>query len=637
MKGLFAALFASLTLVAGLPLTADPAPDAPPDPARIAFTVSMPRPETHTFQVEMRCEGLRDEAVELKMPAWSPGDYVILDYAKNLGRFEARDSSGRALKWEKTAKNVWRVATGGASPFTVTYNVWAMGSSIAESSLDERQAFLSPTSLFLHPAGRIGTPVTVTVTPREGWPRISTGLAPVKGRPGSFSAPDFDILYDSPILVGDQEVLSFEVNGIPHTFEGRDLGKLDRVRFTADLKAMVNAATNLMGDIPYERYAFISIGPGGGGLEHLNSQLITFDAAKMADPVEYRRTLRFIAHEYFHHFNVKRIRPIALGPFDDDRENYTRMMWVSEGFTVYYEDLLLVRNGFTTREEYLERLGQGLSAYESSPGRRFQSPADSSFDSWFGYFDRNEHLRNTTVSPYDSGLVLALLLDFRIRHETRNRRSLDDVMRTLYRTYAKEKGRGFTDDEFRRVCEGVAGVPLAEIFDRYVATTDEIDYERYLAYGGLEVADEAGPGGGDLGADLEERNGKVVVTRVGIGSELPSRDRAQADEILAVDAVHGDVAQLRELLSGRRPGEVVKILVSRLRTVRELNVTLGAEIRAELSPPASPGVHVPSVLHLRKLADGRVGSGGSSVPPPAPSRRRPPLRASAPAAITPPQ
>lgn len=575
MKNLSAALLASLTLLAALPLTGAPAPGAPTDPIRVAFTVSMPRPDTHVFNVEMRCEGIRDEEVELKMPAWSPGYYVILDYAKNVGHFEARDSAGRSLPWKKTSKNAWRVATGGASPFTVSYDVWAMGSSIAESSLDERQAFLSPTSLFLHPAGRIGTPVTVTVTPREGWPRISTGLAPAKGRPNTFTAPDFDILYDSPILVGDQEVLSFEVNGIPHTFEGRDLGKLDRVRFTADLKAMVTAATDLMGDIPYERYAFISIGPGGGGLEHLNSQLITFDAAKMADPVEYRRTFRFITHEYFHHFNVKRIRPIALGPFDYDRENYTRMLWVSEGITVYYEDLLLVRNGFTPREEYLELLGRGLSAYESSPGRRFQSPSESSFDSWFGYFDRNEHLRNTTVSPYDSGLVLALLLDLRIRHETRNRRSLDDVLRTLYRTFAKEKGRGFTDEEFRRVCEDVAGVSLAEIFDRYVATTDEIDYARYLAYGGLEDAGEATPGGGELGADLEARNGKVVVTRVGIGSGASLAGLSSGDEILAVDAVRVDAAEPRELLSGRRKGETVKLLVSRHGSVRELNVTLG--------------------------------------------------------------
>ncbi len=243
----------------------------------------------------------------------------------------------------------------------------------------------------------------------------------------------------------------------------------------------------------------------------------------------------------------------------------------------------------TPREEYLERLGLGLSAYESSPGRRFQSPAESSFDSWFGYFDRNEHLRNTTVSPYDSGLVLALLLDFRIRHKTRNRRSLDDVMRTLYRSHAKEKRRGFTDDEFRRVCEDVAGVPLAEIFDRYVATTDEIDYARYLAYGGLEVVDEAGPGGGDLGADLEERNGKVVVTRVGIGSGASLAGLSATDEVLAVDAVRGDVARIRELLSGRRPGETVKLLVARHGKVRELNVTLGPKSERSFHLRRLPG------------------------------------------------
>jgi predicted metalloprotease with PDZ domain len=450
----------------------------------------MPRPETRYFHVEATYEGISGTSVDLKMPAWSPGYYVILDYAKNVGAFSARDVSGRPLPWEKSAKNAWRITTGGASAFTAVYDVWAAGGSIAQSSLDERQAVLSPTGLFLHPAGRIGTPVTLIVKKPKQWSRISTGLDPVEGRPGTFSAPDFDVLYDSPLLLGDQEVLSFSVNGVPHTFEGRDLGSLDRPRFVADLAAMVKAAVDLFGDIPYRRYAFISIGPGGGGLEHLNSQLITFDASKMVDPAEYARTLRFIAHEYFHHFNVKRIRPVALGPFDYDRENYTRMLWVSEGFTVYYEDLLLLRNGFFTQEAYLERLGDGISSYENSPGRRFQSPAEASFDSWFGYFGRGEHLANTTVSPYDSGLVLALLLDFRIRHETRNRKSLDDVMRTLYRDFAKKKNRGFTDDEFRTVCEETAGVPLPEIFDHWVATTAEIDYPGYLAYAGLEVAEE---------------------------------------------------------------------------------------------------------------------------------------------------
>lgn len=563
-----------LSLLAGLASPAAPAAPAA-GPARATYAVSMPRPETRYVHVEATFEGLGGPTVELKLPAWSPGYYVILDYAKNVGSFAARDASGRPLAWEKCAKNAWRVTTRGAKAFSVSYEVWAAGGSIAESALDERQAFLSPTGLFLHPSGRLDTPVTLAVERREEWSRISTGLDPVEGKSGTYSAPDFDVLYDSPLLVGNQEVLSFEVNGVPHTFEGAGLGSLDRARFVADLKAMVKAAVDLVGDVPYRRYAFISIGPGGGGLEHLNSQLITFDAEKMADPAQYARTLRFIAHEYFHHFNVKRIRPVALGPFDYDRENLTRMLWFSEGATVYYEDLLLARNGFYAPEEYLSRLSSGLSSYESSPGRRFQSPAEASFDSWFGYFDRTEHLRNTTVSPYDSGLALSFLLDLGIRHATANRRSLDDVMRTLYRTFAKEKGRGFTDEEFRTACEETAGTPLPEIFDRYVATTAAIDWPRYLGYAGLEVQPEAGPAAGDLGADLEERGGKVVVTRVGIRSPASLGGLSARDELLAVDSVRGDLPRLRELLAGKAPGARAELLVARNGTVRKLDVTLG--------------------------------------------------------------
>ena len=576
---------ALLPLVAALSAPAAPVPEA----ARAVFTVSMPRPATRYVHVEATYEGLGGPAVDLKMPGWSPGYYVILDDAKNVGFFSARAASGSPLRWKKSAKNAWRVETAGAKTFTVAYDVWAAGGSIAESALDERQAFLSPTGLFLHPAGKLATPVTLTVERPKEWARISTGLDPVAGRTGTFSASDFDVLYDSPLLVGNQEVLSFDVDGVPHTFEGSGLGSLDRARFVADLKAMVTAAVRLMGEIPYRRYAFISIGPGGGGLEHLNSQLVTFAAAKMADPVEYARTMRFLAHEYFHHFNVKRIRPVALGPFDYDRENLTRMLWFSEGGTVYYEDLLLVRDGFFTPQEYLRRLASGLSSYEGSPGRRFQSPAEASFDAWFGYFDRSEHLRNTTVSPYDAGLAVSFLLDLEIRHATRNRRSLDDVMRALYRTYAKEKGRGFTDAEFRRTCEETAGMPLPEIFDRYVATTAPIDWPKYLGYAGLELEPETDPVPGDLGADLEDRGGKVLVTRVGIGSAASLAGLASRDELLAVDDLRGGLAGLRERFAERKPGEQVKVLVARDGKVRSLDVVLG--------PPAA------RPLRFRRVTD----------------------------------
>ena len=584
------ALVAVLAALAGQ-ATAAPAAGA----ARAAFKVSTPRPETRYVHVEATYEGLGGPSVELKMPAWSPGYYVILDYAKNVGFFSARDASGQPLAWEKSAKNAWTVRTGDAASFTVVYGVYAPGGSIAESALDERQAFLSPTGLFLHPAGRIATPVTVTVERPTGWARVSTGLDPVEGKPGSFTAPDFDVLYDSPLLVGNQEVLSFDVKGVPHTFEGSGLGTLDRKRFVADLKAMVTAAVDLMGEVPYRRYVFISIGPGGGGLEHWNSQLITFDAERMADPAQYSRTLRFIAHEYFHLFNVKRIRPAALGPFDYDRENLTRMLWFSEGATVYYEDLLLARNGFYSTEEYLDRLGAGLSSYESSPGRRFQSPAEASFDSWFGYFDRSEHLRNTTVSAYDAGLAVSFLLDLEIRHATSNRRSLDDVMRTLYGTFAKEKGRGFADEEFRKVCEETAGRPLTEIFDRYVATTAPIDWPRYLGHAGLELAPEPVPAAGGLGADLEERGERVVVTRVGIGSGASLGGLRSGDELLAVESFRGDPARLRGLLADKEPGARVRLLVARDGKVREIEVVLG--------PPTARAFRLRRVANPTPLQD----------------------------------
>jgi predicted metalloprotease with PDZ domain len=380
---------------------------------------------------------------------------------------------------------------------------------------------------------------------------------------------------------------------------GRDLGDFDRVRFVADLKAMVQEASRTLGDIPYSHYTFMAIGPGGGGLEHLNSQVITFDGNRLRDPAEYRRTLSFISHEYFHHFNVKRIRPLALGPFDYDRENYTNLLWVSEGFTVYYEDLVLVRDGFHSREEYFGRLSQAIRNFEEIPGHRVQSAEGSSFDTWFGYFGHNEHQENTTISYYDKGLALAVFLDFRIRHETANHRSLDDVMRFLYRTYAKGLGRGFTDAEFRAACEQASGCDLSEIFEDYARTTRDLDYARYFAYAGLEI--DTRPvevPGGWLGADFVERGGRATVVRVDREGPAQEGGLSVEDEILAVAGVRCDAASLGALLRSRRPGDPVKILVARRGRTRELAVTLGlkTERSFKIQPKAAAGALEKAIL-----------------------------------------
>jgi predicted metalloprotease with PDZ domain len=551
---------------------------AGPPVGSMAFTVSIERPTTHYVHVDLKCDAAAGEVLEFKLPAWTPGYYMITDYARNVSGFRARDGAGRPLAWEKISKNAWTVKAEAAGVVVVSYDVYAFARSVVESSVDDGQAFLSPASLFLYVSGRLRRPVTLTLATPPEWQRVSTGLEPLEGRPYTFFAPDFDVLYDSPVLIGNQEILPFEVRGIPHSFVGRDLGKFDRPRFVADLKAMVESAAGIFGELPYTHYVFLAIGPGAGGLEHLDSQVITFSGDRLNDPAEYRKVMSFISHEYFHHFNVKRIRPLALGPFDYDRENYTDMLWVSEGFTVYYEDRILRRSGFYTQEEYLERLRVILSRLENDTGHRYTSVAESSFNAWSGYFGHNEHQMNTGVSYYDKGCALAVLLDLAIRRETNNHASLDDVMRTLYRTFYREKGRGFTDREFREVCEQIAGAPLSEIFDVYVTTSTDIDYVRTFAPAGLEIdVRPVEQPGAVLGAGTEERDHALLVTRVEPDSPAGRAGLSKDDEILALNGLRADARKLAELLKTSKPGETVQVLLARRGKIREIDLVLGAK------------------------------------------------------------
>jgi predicted metalloprotease with PDZ domain len=568
------ALAAVLAVAAGPVLAGTPA-RAAATPA-ISITVSMERPTTHYYHIVIRAEGLKGEAQDFKMPVWTPGYYRVMDYAKNVKDFKAEDGAGRPLAWEKTAKNTWRVSAGRAAEVVVSYDVYAFTRFCADSYLGDDGGFITPAGVFMHVAGHLRDPVTLTVLPDPAWKQVSTGLDPVPGRAQGFAAPDFDTLYDCPILIGSQEILRFEAAGLTHTVAAYDLGGVDRAKFTGDLKKIVEAAAALMGELPYRHYAFLIIGPGGGGLEHLNSTAVALNPASLLSVPGYQGWLSFIAHEYFHLFNVKSIRPIALGPFDYDRENYTDMLWFSEGVTVYYEFLLLNRAGLMTRDEVLERLGSTIARYENAPGRGHQPASLSSFDTWMGFFGRGEHAAHTTISYYDIGCGLGLLLDLKIREASKGRSSLDDVMRTLYRTFYKEKKRGFTDREFRDVCERAAGVPLDEIFDVYAATVKEWDYAKYLNCAGLAVDLEPRPEAGPwFGASTRDQSGGAVVSSVDLDSPAALAGLSAEDEILALDGTRVDQRSITGNLGARKAGEKVKVLYSRRGKVGEADVVLG--------------------------------------------------------------
>jgi predicted metalloprotease with PDZ domain len=569
-----------------------------PAEGTMAITLSMDRPATHYYHVVFHTEGLKGDALDFKLPAWTPGYYRIMDYSKNLLNFRAADGAGHTLQWNKTAKNTWHVDSHNTASITVSYDVYAYNPFVAESFLDDTRGYITPAGVFLHVAGRIQHPVTLRIQPYSGWRTVALGLDPVEGQPNTFLAPDFDLLYDCPILMGNQEVRSFEVQGVPHSLVIENVANVDHTKIVADLKRMVEAAVGIIGEISYRHYTFLAMGAGGGGIEHLTSAAMMFNGASLSDAPGYSRWLSFVAHEYFHTYNVKRIRPIALGPFDYDKENYTDMLWVSEGFTVYYEDLILVRAGLMTRDQYFDRVQKNIQHYEDSPGHLVQSAAEASFDTWLKGMNRGELFSNTTISYYDKGAALGLLLDLKIRNETGNRRSLDDVMRALYRKYYKERKRGFTDEEFREECDSAAGTPLSEVFE-YANTVKDIDYRKYFAYGGLDidVAPVAQPGA-FLGADTQFQDGSLVISSVEWDSPAQHGGLMAQDQILALDGTRVNAKSMDEMLKSKKAGEKIRVLVSRRGAVREIEVVLGQKMEKsfKVKPMSSPSVVQAAIL-----------------------------------------
>jgi predicted metalloprotease with PDZ domain len=548
------------------------------------FTVSMPQPANHLMHVTMRCDGLRGEFHDFYMPAWAPGYYRLLDFQKNVQNFRAEDDAGHPLGFEKNTKNSWRVASSGASAVRLSYDVLATVSFPVQNFLSDARALLSPPGLFVYELGQLSRPVTVELQPPAGWKSIATGLDRVAGKPATFTAADFDTLYDSPILMGNQELLQFSVRGVRHDVSLENVAaSVDRPKMLADLTRMVDAASRLIGDLPYTHYAFLMVGMGNGGVEHLNSASILFNGNSLGTPEGYLRWLSYVCHEYFHNFNVKRIRPIALGPFDYEAENQTNMLWVSEGLSVYYEDLVLVRAGLMTREQYLDKMAASIGRFENTSGHRYQSATESSWTTWGTSGVGGD--RNTGISYYDNGAMIGAMLDLAIRNASHNRKSLDDAMRGIYGTFYKSKKRGFTDAEFRQECEKAAGAPLEEVFS-YASTSVEPDYAKYFALAGLEAraAAEEAPGA-YLGANVQAHDNKLVVTSVDADSPAAAAGMRVGDEIAQVEGAKVTPKVLNDALLARKPGEALHLTGS-----RDVTVTLGKNSKKTwtIHPAASP-------------------------------------------------
>lgn len=597
---------AALTIVTIVFATATIAQTEKPRAAapQIAFTVSMPKPHTHMLEVEVRIKRRAGDSIpaeeRLVMPVWTPGSYLVREFERHVQDFAATDAAGAALQWEKLNKNTWQVATKGLAEWRATYSIYANELSVRTNELNSDHAFWNNAALLMYLEGFLSASSTLHVLAPQPW-KIATGLPVEPGPKNTFRAENFDILYDSPVEVSNFKTLSFEVRGIPHRIVIDGEGNYEPETLRTGVQKIVETEVALMGgEIPYRDYTFILHlrSTGGGGLEHLNSTALGFSrfgfrapsaddvnsASPSAPPVRgYRGFYSLVAHEFFHLWNVKRIRPDALGPFDYTKENYTKLLWVAEGITDYYARLVLRRAGVTSEKEFLSESARGFQQLQLTPGRLEMSAEEASFDTWIKYYRQDENSINSQVDYYDKGSILGLLVDLEIRKRSKGAKSLDDVMRYLYSEFYK-KDRNYTPKDFQQTCETMAGASLEEFFARYVRGREELDYNSALAAAGLILNTTGAAVAGKpaerayLGVDLTQDGERLLVRRVYAGSPAYEQGLNTGDQIVALDNMRVNKDFFDARIAEKHPGELINLVIFRFDDLSMLPIKLGGRI-----------------------------------------------------------
>jgi len=541
--------------------------------------------------VEMKISGNKKEQLEIKMPVWAPGSYLIREFAKNVEGFSAKDHNGKELPVTKTDKNTWRIDTKKGEKISVNYRVYAFEVSVRTSFVDAAHAFLSPTGIFMYPGGQIREASTITINPIKSWNKISTGLENVKGKSNTFYAPDFDVLYDSPIEVGTQDVFEFTAAGVKHEVAMVGGGNYDKDRLKRDMAKVVEEETRIFGVNPNKRYVFIvhNYNSGGGGLEHINSTVLGATRFGYSNENTYKGFLSLVAHEYFHLWNVKRLRPQALGPFDYDKENYSANLWIAEGFTAYYDNLVVRRADFHTPEKYLDLVAGEINLVENQPGNRVQPVSEASFDAWIKQYRPNENSKNSGISYYNKGALVALVMDLEIINATKGEKSLDNVMKAMYDEYYTKKGRGYTDAEFKSMAEKIAGKSFDKIYTDYVNGTKAIDYKQIFDYAGLSIENTAAQKNEPfLGVSTSQKDGKITITYVSRNSSAWIDGLNVNDEIIGIDGYRvGDVDKTVALM---KVGDKITVLVSRDGILKNIEVNLikNPTLKYKIAPIENP-------------------------------------------------
>jgi predicted metalloprotease with PDZ domain len=572
--------------------------------APIRYRVTPIDPNAHRFEVELAIARPDPEGQCVAMPAWTPGSYMIREFARNVVSIEASTASGRRVPLRKLDKATWQAARCDEA-LQMRYQVYAWDLSVRAAHLDSTHGFFNGSSLFLRAIGHEAQPCELRLDPPPGdayadW-RVATTMPSAGAREhafGAYRAGDYAELIDHPVEMGRFTLASFDVGGARHEIAITGRHDADTERLCRDLRRICGEQILLFDPrrrrAPFDRYVFqaLVVGNGYGGLEHRSSSSLICSRnelphAGMREPSEgYRSFLGLASHEYFHSWNVKRIRPASFVAPDLQNENYTRLLWIFEGFTSYYDDLMLMRSGVVDRDAYLGLLAKTISNVQRGPGRRTQSVAESSFDAWIKFYRQDENAPNAIVSYYAKGSLVALALDLTIRERTRGRHSLDDVLRAMWERYGKsafDGGEGLAEDAFPRLLEETVGLRLDAQIRAWAYGTAELPLASLLRPFGVRLESGVGEQGPvSIGAKLAMRDGQLTIASAYNGQAAERAGLSAGDAIVAFDGLRmADEAACKALLARRRPGDRLKVHVFRRDELIERELTLEAPPKSE--------------------------------------------------------
>lgn len=532
----------------------------------LTYHLSMPQPNSHYFAVKIDVKGNTANTQEFKLPVWTPGSYLVREFSKNLNQVKAIDINNKELVVNKKTKNAWEIQCAGQENFTIFYEVYAFELSVRTPYLDNTHGFVAGAAVFMYTEATKNQRGFLKVYPHQNFKKVSTALpsADFKTELGcfNFTFEDYDQLVDCPIEIGNQQEFDFMAAGIRHRVAMYGEANYNVVQLQQDMAKVVQAATDVFGSNPNKDYLFIihNVTDGQGGLEHKNSCVLSVNRWSYAGS-NYTGFINLVAHEYFHLWNVKRIRPIELGPFNYDQECYTSLLWVMEGITSYYDELLLRRAGFYTKEEFLSKIQSQINYVEGTPGSRVQPVAHASFDAWIKAYRPNENSSNTTMTYYSRGAVLGAVLDAYLIQKSNKKRSLDGFMQLLYNKYALELKRGFTEVEFEQELSNYCGEDMHAFFNNYINGTQIIPYSIYFEPMGLYVKDITSAQT-SIGATFEG-NELVKVKSVRRGSAAEEAGLSVGDEVLICDGYRVDKGMLEGMLNSLSAGESMQLTVAR--------------------------------------------------------------------------